>query len=78
MPRRGADLDGLLPHLQIGLAAVTLEQTEIGTEGFRRFGRGRLRAAFYQRYGATMPMMLPEDAPEATDAALHRFFRGEA
>jgi hypothetical protein len=25
-----------------------------------------------------MPMMLAEDAPEATDAALHRFFRGEA
>src|SRR5207248_3530547 len=41
-PRRGADVDGLLPHLQIGLAAVTLEQTEIATEG-RGLSRGLLR-----------------------------------
>ena len=41
---RGADVDGLLPHLQIGVAAVTPEQIEIGTEGGRRFGRGRYRA----------------------------------
>jgi uncharacterized protein with PIN domain len=34
------------PIFRIGLAAVTPEQIEITTEGFRRFGRGRYRAGY--------------------------------
>jgi hypothetical protein len=53
-------------------------------EAFRQFGRGRPRAALYQRCGGIMPLIvrgvsvnsgLPEDAPYA---ALRDFFKGEA
>src|SRR5829696_7247260 len=43
--RGRADLERLLREAQIDIAAVTSRHAEIAIEAFRRFGRGRHRAA---------------------------------